>query len=297
MAIDPNAPGRITVFKVNTDKIPYSQNTPEACAYCDKKRGHGEDALPLCSGCGSLRFCNREHQLAFWPQHKVFCKQQEKNRKANAIIEEMRQQYSPASSPFQDRLRLAEDWVEIHRHPLEEARAWALHIANPPLDFRSHYFKFHLKFRPDGEGNPSTSFHLVSAEVCKRGAGGPRDAMSLANYWPMTESAVAEERAAGTKGFLGVFPCLYVIDGAQVWTSASYIYDFELPTVRPEDRLWFWFPKYCADLGLVFRVIGPGHNDWKPGLMKKKGNKWVWKEHNLEKLAMQGVHITTVPRR
>ncbi|KAJ7484477.1 hypothetical protein FB451DRAFT_1436236 [Mycena latifolia] len=167
---------------------------PEACAYCEKKRGTGEKALPLCTGCLSVRFCSREHQVAFWPQHKVFCKQQEKDRKANAILEEMRQQNAPGSVPYQDLLRLVEDWQELHRHSLEGARAWALHISDPPMDFRLQYFRFHLKYRPESEGNPSTSFTLISAEVCDRSALGGREAMSLASYLPSIQSADADIR-------------------------------------------------------------------------------------------------------
>ena len=31
-------------------------------------------ALSLCSGCRSVAFCSRAHQLQFWPQHKAACK-------------------------------------------------------------------------------------------------------------------------------------------------------------------------------------------------------------------------------
>jgi hypothetical protein len=57
MSIDPDDPGRKTVFKVNTNKLGFSKNTPEACGYCQRKRSDGETPLRLCSGCRSIRFC------------------------------------------------------------------------------------------------------------------------------------------------------------------------------------------------------------------------------------------------
>ncbi|KAJ7512543.1 hypothetical protein B0H11DRAFT_485457 [Mycena galericulata] len=286
MPLEPDGPCRKSVFKIQVEtdsKLSYSRNTPEACAYCLKRRGSGEQ-LPLCTGCQSVRFCNREHQLALWPLHKAFCKDQQSRREHRAL--------HPSESPLLDRVRrLAEDWVEIHRHSLEEARAWVLHDSNPRMDFRSHHFKFHLRFRPESGGNPSTSFSLVGAEVGAHAALEADQARCLAALLPLIEDTEAEEHANEVKGFLGIFACLYVLEGEPLWTTASFIYDCDLPSNRPDDRPWFWFPKHCAESGLVFRLVGTGDSNWKPGLMKREENTWVWKEQSLTEFSRRGISV------
>ncbi|KAJ7811240.1 hypothetical protein B0H14DRAFT_3880206 [Mycena olivaceomarginata] len=294
MPIDPDAPGRKAVFKMITDKLAYSNNTPEACVYCERKRGNKEEPLPLCGGCRSVRFCNSEHQKAYWPQHKAFCKATQKQKQLRDEFE------SKGGAPsrlavYEHRRRILEDWSEVHAYSLAQARAWAFDQSTVPMNCRSQYFEFRVKFRPEGQDNPSTSFSLESAAVLPvRGNPSPQIAIML----PLVESTEAEERARGTKGFLGKFICVYVIDGIPLWVSASYLYEDEIPrgVQRHEHMPWYWFPEYCCDFGLVFRLVGPRSDNWQPGIMGKKGNKWVWREYTPEERAAQGLQINPEPR-
>ncbi|KAJ7666080.1 hypothetical protein DFH06DRAFT_1386091 [Mycena polygramma] len=292
MPVDPDAPGRKSVFKINTDKHPYSQNTIEACIYCQRKRRDGESPLQICSGCKTVRFCNREHQVAFWPQHKAFCKEATKMQTLQDEAEKLLPRKALGLPTLRYQVRLVEDWAEIHRYTLTQAMAGKFHMSDPPIDFRSQCFEFQLKFRPEREGNPSTSFVLVSADV-RRILDHP-GASNMATMLPEIENAHAEERASGTKGFLGIFLCLYQIDNSQLWVTACAIYAHDIAPVRPSDRPWYWFPKYCAHFGLAFRRVGPPPSPQKPGLMGKESNKWVWKERTLEELAAQGIASSKV---
>ncbi|KAJ7330551.1 hypothetical protein DFH08DRAFT_1084257 [Mycena albidolilacea] len=292
MPIDPDAPGRKAVFKMITDKLAYSNNTPEACVYCERKRGNKEEPLPLCGGCRSVRFCNSEHQKAYWPQHKAFCKATQKQKQ---LRDEFEVGAPRRLAVFEHRRRILEDWSEVHAYSLAQARAWAFHQSTVPMNCRSQYFEFRVKFRPEGQDNPSTSFLLESAAVLPVcGNSLPQIAIML----PLVESTEAEERARGTKGFLGKFICVYVIDGMPLWVSASYLYEDEIPrgVQRHEHMPWYWFPKYCCDFGLVFRLVGPRSENWQPGIMGKKGNKWVWREYTPEERAAQGLQINPEPR-
>ncbi|KAJ7811250.1 hypothetical protein B0H14DRAFT_3755525 [Mycena olivaceomarginata] len=244
-----------------TDKLAYSNNTPEACVYCERKRGNKEEPLPLCGGCRSVRFCNSEHQKAYWPQHKAFCKATQKQKQCETS--------SRGGAPrrlavYEHRRRILEDWSEVHAYSLAQARAWAFDQST-------------------GQDNPSTSsFSLESAAVLPvRGNPYPQIAIML----PLVESAEAEERARGTKGFLGNFICVYVIDGIPLWVSASY---YRTKSLEVSNVL-------RTDPGTGSQNTAVALVCWKPGIMGKKGNKWVWKEHTLEELAAQGIHLNHGP--
>ncbi|KAK7044664.1 hypothetical protein R3P38DRAFT_173419 [Favolaschia claudopus] len=285
--MDPDGPGRKTVFKINTGKLLYSQNAPQVCIYCKKKPGAGEKAASLCSGCQSVRFCNREHQKAFWPQHKDFCRTQQKNR----LQQEASEQFFisrgiPPLVERQKRLRLLEDWIEIHRYTLAKARGWAFHTVYKPLDFRSQYFEFQVKYRPESDGNPSTSFHLNGAAVACIVEGTPSAEQFRVKLREL-ETLDAATRAEGTAGYLGMFICVYTIDGYLPWVTTSDIFENEIPSQPPPaNRPWYWFPQDCIRHGVAYRV-GTHSNMWNPGLMAKENNKWVWREHTPEELTAE----------
>lgn len=51
----------------------------ERCAVCGVTV-----ALKLCSGCRSVAFCCREHQVQHWPSHKAICRQVQKRNQSKA---------------------------------------------------------------------------------------------------------------------------------------------------------------------------------------------------------------------
>ncbi|KAJ6558085.1 hypothetical protein B0H19DRAFT_1291729 [Mycena capillaripes] len=108
------------------------------------------------------------------------------------------------------------------------AKRQSEHANDLPVDFHSQYFEFKLEFRPDDEGNPLTSFSLVSA--------------SMAIIFPGLEKDLAEERAAGTGNVH--LHTRHRLD--QAWISAFKISENHIPSQRPSDKPWWWFPKYCT---------------------------------------------------
>ncbi|KAJ7138452.1 hypothetical protein C8R43DRAFT_1238746 [Mycena crocata] len=283
--------GRQYAFKVDSGKLPYSQNAPEECAYsaCSAKRSTGGAPLFLCSGCRSVRFCCREHQVSFWPIHKDFCKAQMKNRER---MQKQEEEVSESSvPPLQTRVRLAQDWIELHRFMLGGARIWALHESSVPMNFRTHYFRFILSYRPEANGDPSKSFNLEAAEVREHSAPGTREAADFAPYMVMIERANAEE--IELDGFRGIFLCAYMIDYEHLWITSSYVNDKALPKIRPPGAPWYTHVQWCAVYGVVFRVVGEGKKSfWTTGLMEKEGRKWAWKVQSTTQLAQRGVHLS-----
>ena len=52
-----------------------SRSPVKFCAICDVTV-----ALKVCSGCNSIAFCSRDHQLRYWPMHKKDCRRIQKDR-------------------------------------------------------------------------------------------------------------------------------------------------------------------------------------------------------------------------
>jgi len=40
----------------------------KSCAVCSKEGRH------ICSGCKTVRYCSKEHQVVHWKEHKTNCK-------------------------------------------------------------------------------------------------------------------------------------------------------------------------------------------------------------------------------
>src|SRR5258708_7187611 len=58
---------------------------------------------------------------------------------------------------------------------------------------------------------------------------------------------------------------------------------------------WFATLKFKLDRGLVFRLREEAtRTSWKPGMMKREGAKWVWKERSFEELREYGIHLSRV---
>ncbi|KAJ7512547.1 hypothetical protein B0H11DRAFT_1951653 [Mycena galericulata] len=284
---------RKSVFKIDPGKLPYSQNLPEECAYpeCCARRSVGGAPLSVCSGCRSVRFCSREHLALFWPLHRDFCKSQMKNHE---LVRKQQQQLAESRSELpelQYRIRLAQDWIELHRYILDSSRMWALHESKVPLNFRKHYFQFSLTYRPESDGNPSMAFSLDTAEIREHSQPGTPGAEALAPYMAIVERANAEEEQMN--GYRGVFLCAYMIDCQHLWITSSHVSEKALPKIRPSGAPWFTYAQWCAARGLVFRVVGDASNPfWTPGLMNKQGRKWVWKMHAIPQLIQKGIELT-----
>jgi hypothetical protein len=81
--------------------------------------------------------------------------------------------------------------------------------------------------------------------------------------------------------------------------SNSPLHGVSIHSAQPVTKSLLWIEVQTPNalhLGLVFRLVGPRSNNWRPGIMGKKGNKWVWKENTLEELAAQGIHISQGPK-
>jgi len=52
----------------------------KACGFCGQGPA-GDEKLKLCSGCGLVAYCSKEHQREDWKNHKTTC--QQKHKKAN----------------------------------------------------------------------------------------------------------------------------------------------------------------------------------------------------------------------
>ncbi|GLB33298.1 hypothetical protein LshimejAT787_0101820 [Lyophyllum shimeji] len=160
---------------------------------------------------------------------------------------------------------------------IQEALAWLCTIAprRPPLpDFRRHYARFPLKYRPEAEGKPSLTFEieLLQLAICPSG---------FIHH--------VELKHVGVR-------CLYLIDSQVPWLTAQFIDMSEIPPVRPASRPCCHMLRAGSLAGLVWRSTIRNLNviQSEPGMMSKHsgGKKWVWKKHTKAQLAAKGFRIT-----
>ena len=149
----------------------------------------------------------KKHQIEFWPQHKVYCKERQKYHK-DIEEKEIRREavYKALGLPgLMSRRRTLEDWVEVHRHSIEQALVM-LHCASP-INFRKQHAIFTLSYRRDSEGNPSTAFILNSAVIKDDPPPGSADAAGFKSFRLTMEDADAEMRR-DDPGYLGALPTI-----------------------------------------------------------------------------------------
>ncbi|KAF9028760.1 hypothetical protein BDZ89DRAFT_1160138 [Hymenopellis radicata] len=191
----------------------------------------------------------------------------------------------------EERKYLVQDWKELHRKTLEEAIAWALHDAPKPYDFHKTCMWFFLEYRPESQGNPSLAYELIGGKLSPAPDPATTMATSYMAFLPQIEEAYEEEK--GNKHFVNVVPTIYVMDSEVMWMTVIYIYTWNLPKYRPNDRPISYRAIHGAHSGLVWRLVGETDNDWAPGLMTKhpNGKKWVWKKHTIDELNAKGIKI------
>ncbi|KAH7911861.1 hypothetical protein BJ138DRAFT_1125702 [Hygrophoropsis aurantiaca] len=291
--IPQNASGRKATFKAYSAKesLAISRNKTEACQYCGATRAPGAKPFPVCSGCHSVRFCCREHQVALWPQHKALCKEQQRNAENIQRAQDANDISAPAGfPPIQECKCMLEDWVELHRQGLEQSVASAIHNLDHPYDIKKECVMFAVTYLPASGGNPSLAFTVTNADVIPLPPAGTSMGDILASTIPRVLQANAQELKHPSS--LGAVPCIYSVDSVFIWLSYLYVAKFDIPAVTLGDRTWYWWLNFCADYGLVFRTSGSNNAVWHPGLMEKEGNKWVWKKKTLDELREKGIRLS-----
>lgn len=221
-------PGFKYVYKINTldSKFPTSKNVPEACVRCLVRRVPGAPPMQICGGCRAVRYCvrhcmtistnsrtdyshmqSKEHQKEDWPSHKGHCRIQreyDEGLVAKDLAKGRRgpQQANSLIPTAQERKYLLEDWKELHRMPIAQGLAWALHELPEPFDFHKNCFYFVLKYRPESGGNPASAFDVDMAFMGPAPPPETRAGKTYLNLLPTLERSNAEEKAKGNPRFM-----------------------------------------------------------------------------------------------
>jgi len=194
----------------------------------------------------------------------------------------------------QERQYLLEDFTNLHHYSLQQAMASAIHVANPPFDFRKQIALICLSYCPESAGNPSTAFKLTSAQFMPNPPPDSPMGVNFAAFQPLIDESDREDR--GKPGYQGVLLCSYITDDQFIGRLTALVM-FESHMCREIRKHDDWFDplKYKLDKGLVFRFPHT-KGGWKPGMMKKEGKNWVWKEKSFEELREDyDIHLLSAP--
>jgi len=250
--------------------------------------------MSICSGCRSIRYCCKEHQVAHWMEHRTLCKVQQKYHEA-ARAEAGHSEHTNGLPSAEERIYLIEDWVELYRMAIEEALAWALHDLSTPYDFREQFALFLLEYRRECEGNPALAFEVRFAGLQNVPHVGTPFDETFSAFLPILEALHEKSRTKADGTYMSVIHCLYFIDTEIRWMQPSVIYTLYLNPGRPRNQPFYHVLQASARSGLVWR----NHKDicWVPGLLSKhpSGIKWVWKEHHISELEARGIRVQWEP--
>lgn len=209
----------------------------------------------------------------------------------------------------QDKRLLIEDWADIHRKPLSEALAWAMHDCKPQYDFRKQYFQINLAYRDSSGGNPALAFDVKDVTLSNIPSPGTPTGDQMDYYLKVSVIPFHEEDRV-RRGYVSVALCLCmssalssassgnsiftdIIDNGEVaWQSGASIYESFIPKYRPLDQPFYYALQHTAKHGLVFRTI-----DKSKGMKVAMGllemhpslTKWIFKEYTAEELINKGI--------
>ena len=170
-----------------------------------------------------------------------------------------------------ERRRTLEDWVEVHRHSLEQALV--MNNRATPINFRKQHAVFSLSYRRESDGNPSTAFTLNAAVIRDDPPSGSNKADNFENFRLTMVEADAEMRR-DDPGYVGAIPTIcevtYVFlwlgntktvldffDNEFEWMSCTYLNIYahnilKLPEADPAfQNDWRCALKYFTDKGIV----------------------------------------------
>ncbi|KAF4618893.1 hypothetical protein D9613_009803 [Agrocybe pediades] len=135
------------------------------CQQCFKGDTH-DHRLLACSKCKRSYYCNRDCQMAHWPEHKPLCKMTQEFReglKAN-----------PAGGPsLADADKRIKRWLQLSRPLLGWASLHALTLKTTPERIRTHLLcinlepKFPLDTLPKKNKEIQSAFRVRSTAVCR----------------------------------------------------------------------------------------------------------------------------------
>lgn len=107
-----------------------------------------------------------------------------------------------------ERRRTLEDWVEVHRHNIEQALFSAVNASKTPVDYKKQYAVFDLSYRRGSEGDPSTGFIVNSASIVNDPT--PSNSPQSVNLqtFRLTMVEADAEMAREDPGYMGAFPTI-----------------------------------------------------------------------------------------
>ena len=170
-----------------------------------------------------------------------------------------------------ERRRTLEDWVEVHRHSLEQALV--MNNRATPINFRKQHAVFSLSYRRESDGNPSTAFTLNAAFIRDDPPSGSNKADNFENFRLTMVEADAEMRR-DDPGYVGAIPTICEVtsvflwlgntktvldffDNEFEWMSCTYLNIYahnilKLPEADPAfQNDWRCALKYFTDKGIV----------------------------------------------
>jgi hypothetical protein len=198
--------------------------------------------------------------------------------------------------PLRERQILRESFYEAHQWSFEKAIRTAVRLRGgvDKFDFKNHFIRFDLRYRPDCGGNPSVAFNITRAAIIPFSADQSPETRAVLEASRLTREAEEAKRKATEEDFVGLFLVLHMMEDYGEWfTTLLHREPPMLKTLLDQSpiphTMWLLELQRTVDLGIIYGQLEENDIFWKLGYLKKRGSKWRWEPMSSEELVALGL--------
>ncbi|KIM45716.1 hypothetical protein M413DRAFT_8804 [Hebeloma cylindrosporum] len=223
---------------------------------------------PLCRN-------NREHQAADWKNHKVSCKSHKAYNQYVSQTVRPSSEMAPSGLTVKEEILYQEDdFLRLHMWNLCIAMECCIHEVPYMFNVKKRFMRIGLQYLSNRDGNPAKMFtlrYVASDDLQYR-------ADIEENFAVMQK---VYENYVGLPGYRGLLRCTFELSGLPNSTFPIPFFEDDPLRDGPVVTGWYERLKCMMDTGIVHRLLD---DVWKPGVMVKKGKKWIFQERSREAL-------------
>ena len=229
--------------------------------------------------------------------HRPICQYMQRNAAITQMRDSFDKPYGSDDWPsLRERQILRAAFYEAHQWSFEKAIGSAVRLRGgvDKFDFKNHFIRFDLRYRPDCGGNPSVAFNIIRATILPLSADQLPETLAVLEASRLSREAEEANRNANEEDFVGLFLVMHQMEDYGEWFTTQMRREkpmFKTLLDRPSTphAMWLLELQKTVDLGIVYGQLEEDDIYWKFGYLKKRGSKWRWQPMSSEELVALGL--------